>query len=63
MKQQVSLDNNWRVQELLAMAFDNYCKDIGYEQTRPTIKEWIDDNNPNVRYSVSEGLKIWINRP
>lgn len=63
MKQQVALDNNWRVQEILAMAFDNYCKDIGYEQALPTIKEWIRDTNLNVRRSVSEGLRIWTSRP
>lgn len=63
MKQQVSLDTNWRVQEILAMAFDNYCKDIGYKKALATIKEWINHNNSNVRRAVSEGLRIWTSRP
>lgn len=63
MKQQVSLDPSWRVQEILAMAFDNYCKNIGYQQAQPTIKEWINNCNYNVRRAVSEGLRIWTNRP
>jgi hypothetical protein len=27
----VSLDQNWRVQEILAKAFGQYCEDRGYE--------------------------------
>ena len=30
----VSLDPDWRTQEMLAMAFDTYCKGVGYEQAR-----------------------------
>lgn len=31
MKKEVSKDENWRVQEVLAKAFDEYCKKTGYE--------------------------------
>nr|WP_243129629.1 HEAT repeat domain-containing protein [Clostridium sp. HBUAS56017] len=62
LKEKVSRDENWRVQEVLAKAFDTYCKDIGYEKALPVIKEWLGDNNPNVRRAVTEGLRIWTSR-
>ena len=62
LKQCVSQDNDWRVQEILAKAFDRYCADVGYEQALPVIKEWLADSSPNVRRSVTEGLRIWTGR-
>jgi 3-methyladenine DNA glycosylase AlkD len=62
LKEIVSLDDNWRVQEILAKAFDTYCRDTGYENALPTIKEWLNDSNPNVRRAVTEGLRIWTSR-
>jgi len=58
----VSKDPDWRVQEILAQAFDQYCKDIGYEKALPTIKAWLKDSNPNTRRAVTEGLRIWTTR-
>ena len=62
LKETVSRDDDWRVQEMLAMAFDTYCKAVGYEKAFPTIKEWLGDQNHNVRRAVSEGLRIWTHR-
>jgi 3-methyladenine DNA glycosylase AlkC len=62
LKEHVSKDENWRVQEILAKSFDRYCSDIGYEKALPVIKEWLEDKNPNVRRAVTEGLRIWTNR-
>ncbi len=62
LRKTVSQDNSWQVQEILAKAFDEYCKQIGYEKSLPTIKEWLQDKNPNVRRAVSEGLRIWNRR-
>ena len=62
LKEQVSIDENWRVQEMLAKAFDEVCKHRGYETSLPVIEEWIDDNNPNVVRAVMEGLRIWTSR-
>lgn len=59
----VADDTNWRVQEMLAKAFDHYCKTIGYEKTLPTIKKWLTDKNPNIKRAVIEGLRIWTSRP
>ena len=59
----MSKDSNWRVQEMLAKAFDEVCKRRGYEKSVPLIEEWINDNNPNVTRAVTEGLRIWTNRP
>lgn len=59
----VADDKNWRVQEMLAKAFDHYCKTIGYEKTLPTIKKWLTDKNPNIKRAVIEGLRIWTSRP
>lgn len=59
----VAADQNWRVQEMLAKAFDYYCKTIGYEKSLPTIKKWLSNKNPNVKRAVIEGLRIWTSRP
>jgi len=63
LKRHVSQDNDWRVQEILAKAFDRYCADVGYEQALPVINEWLADASPNVRRAVTEGLRIWTGRP
>lgn len=59
----VATDGNWRVQEMLAKAFDHYCASIGYELSLPKINQWLSDNNPNVKRAVIEGLRIWTGRP
>ena len=63
LKRRVSQDKDWRVQEILAKAFDRYCADVGYEQALSVIKEWLGDSSPNVRRAVTEGLRIWTGRP
>ena len=63
LKRRVSQDKDWRVQEILAKAFDRYCADVGYEQALSEIKEWLADSSPNVRRAVTEGLRIWTGRP
>jgi len=62
LRKTVSRDKDWRVQETLAKAFDQYCSDIGYEKALPVIKDWLSDENPNVRRAVTEGLRIWTGR-
>jgi 3-methyladenine DNA glycosylase AlkC len=62
LRKQVSKDKDWRVQETLAKAFDQYCNDVGYEKALPVIKDWLSDPNPNVRRAVTEGLRIWTGR-
>lgn len=59
----VATESNWRVQEMLAKAFDSYCAKIGYEASLPKINLWLSDDNPNVRRAVIEGLRIWTGRP
>jgi 3-methyladenine DNA glycosylase AlkC len=59
----VSRDSDWRVQEILAQAFDQFCKERGYEAALPVIDGWLDDPHPNVRRAVTEGLRIWTSRP
>ena len=63
MRDEVSKDDNWRVQEVLAKAFDEFCKKVGYEKALPIIDEWLKNNNPNTRRAVTEGLRIWTGRP
>ena len=63
MRDEVSKDENWRVQEVLAKAFDEFCKKIGYEQALLTIDEWLKSGNANAKRAVSEGLRIWTSRP
>ena len=63
MRERVSQDPDWRVQEILAQAFDRFCALIGYERALPSIKAWLHDPNPPVRRAASEGLRIWTRRP
>ena len=63
LKTKVSKDSSWQVQEILAKAFDQYCRDTGYERSIPVIEEWLNDSNPNVCRAVTEGLRIWTGRP
>lgn len=55
-------DENWRVQEMLAKAFDSYCKHVGYENALPEIESWINNENTNIKRAVTEGLRIWTSR-
>jgi len=63
LKNTVSTNHAWQIQEFLAMAFDNYCKKNGYENSLKTIHEWLSDENTNIRRAVIEGLRIWTKRP
>ena len=63
MRDEVSHDDNWRDQEVLAKAFDEFCKKTGYKQALPIIDEWLKSSNPNTRRAVTEGLRIWTSRP
>lgn len=63
LKNKVSKDPDWRNQEMLAKAFDQYCADLGYEKALSIIKEWLADQNPNVVRAVTEGLRIWTSKP
>ena len=63
LKNTVSKNPAWQIQEFLAMAFDNYCKKNGYENSLKTIHEWLSDENANIRRAVTEGLRIWTKRP
>ena len=63
LKSTVSKDDNWRVQEILAKAFDKMCFNRGYEKSLPIIEEWLNnDECPNIRRAVTEGLRIWTGR-
>lgn len=62
MQEQVSKDENWRVQEVLAKSFDYYCSQKGYQNALEDIDNWIHHNQPNVRRAVIEGLRIWTSR-
>lgn len=63
LKSKVSKDESWRVQEMLAKAFDHYCRILGYENSLLTIEKWLADKNANVKRAVVEGLRIWTSRP
>ena len=63
LKNTVSKNSSWQVQEFLAIAFDNYCKKNGYKNSLEIINEWLNNKNANVRRAVIEGLRIWTKRP
>ncbi len=59
----VSQDEDPNVQEALAKAFDQYCSDVGYDRAIPVIRDWLSDSNENARRAVTEGLRVWTERP
>lgn len=63
LKKQAGRDSDWRVQEIIAKAFDRNCADRGYESALPVIRAWLADPSSNVRRAVTEGLRIWTGRP
>jgi len=63
LKDTVSMHPSWKVQEVLAMAFDAFCKANGYKESVPIIQEWMNNDNANTRRAVTEGLRIWTSRP
>ncbi|AND80417.1 DNA alkylation repair protein [Streptococcus pantholopis] len=63
MRDEVSKDDNWRVQEVLAKSFGTFCQKTGYETSLLTIDEWLNNSNPNTRRAVTEGVRIWTSRP
>lgn len=62
LKEEVAKDDNWRVQEILAKAFDEYCRRRGYGNSLGTIDDWLQSGHPNTRRAVTEGLRIWTSR-
>lgn len=63
LREQVSLDPNWKVQDDLARAFDRYCKLTGYEKALPEIQRWMSHPRATVRRAAAEGLRVWTSRP
>ncbi|MCL4258363.1 MAG: DNA alkylation repair protein [Anaerolineales bacterium] len=63
LRQRVSRDPDYRVQEALAQAVDIICAKAGYQESLPLIKDWLGDDNPSVRRAVTEGLRVWTARP
>ncbi|MCW5874371.1 MAG: HEAT repeat domain-containing protein [Anaerolineales bacterium] len=63
LRQRVSRDPDWRVQEALAQTFDTICEQAGYQESLPLIKDWLGDDNPSVRRAATEGLRVWTSRP
>jgi len=63
LRETVSADPSWRVQEMLARAVDAHCAAVGYEAALPEIASWLGDERANVRRACSEGLRIWTGRP
>jgi 3-methyladenine DNA glycosylase AlkD len=59
LRNKVSRDKAWQVQEILAQSFNEYCRSVGYEKALPTIQGWLQDPNANSRRAVTEGLRIW----
>ena len=59
LKNTVSKDTNWRVQEIAAMSFALYYKKVGYKNALPTFTSWLNGDNPNLRRAITEGLRPW----
>lgn len=63
LREVVVRDENWRVQEMLAKAFDYYCAALGYEFALPEVESWLSDPDPKLNRAVIEGLRVWTGRP
>lgn len=63
LRDRVSADPAWQIQEMLGRAIDAYCAAVGYEQSLPVIEEWLASPVRNLRRAVTEGLRIWTSRP
>lgn len=63
LREVVVRDENWRVQEMLAKAFDYYCAQIGYEHAMGDLESWLSDPDPKLNRAVIEGLRVWTGRP
>jgi len=59
LKERVSTDENWRVQEMLAKAFDEVCKCRGYETSLPLIDEWLKKWNNLEEFTDTEKKLEW----
>ena len=55
-------DPAWQANEALAMAFDDYCAAIGYEQAIPVLRQWLQAPQAKLRRAASEGLRPWTAR-
>lgn len=62
LREVVVLDENWRVQEMLAKAFDYYCAALGYETALAEMESWLTDPDPRLNRAVIEGLRVWTGR-
>ncbi|HNX60367.1 MAG TPA: DNA alkylation repair protein, partial [Spirochaetota bacterium] len=62
METDVSKDPNWRVQEILAMAFTYFYESVGHVTAHAVFTNWLSYRNPNLRRAVTEGLRPWHTR-
>ena len=49
--------------KVLAKSFDEFCKNTDSLKSLPIVDEWLENTNPDKRRAVTEGLRIWTNRP
>ncbi|MCU1415253.1 MAG: hypothetical protein JWN80_2593 [Microbacteriaceae bacterium] len=62
LRDDVSPDPDWRVQEMLARSFTAWCTANGWEASVPTIASWLADPRPHVRRAATEGPRVWTSR-
>lgn len=62
LRAEASREEDWRVREIVAKAFDRCCAETGYAGALPLIRSWLGDPAPGVRRAVTEGLRIWTSR-
>jgi hypothetical protein len=59
LREKCAANNDLRVQEALARAFDHYCLNRNYERAMPVMEDWGRDANPNVRRAAIEAPRPW----
>ena len=62
LRETVSKDPDWRVQEALAKGLDWCCHLRGFEACVPLLRSWLRDADANVRRAAAEGPRVWTKR-
>ena len=55
--------DNWRVQECVAKAMDEYASFEGWDSSLAWIQDCVNHPTPNVRRAAVEGPRVWTSRP
>ena len=62
LRERCAKNDDVRVHDCVAKAFDHYCLNLGYERALPTMKDWAKDPNEIVRRATIEAPRPWARK-